>query len=150
MNINEHISPAKLEYYSFLWSEARLVIAAVALFVGGVPPLLYFIRLPGVYGFSNTLLTLAWLISGVASAYLLYRWYKGDRSVFGGKAPLDTAAFLVSIVSGINLGLTGVLRNNIGMSISSNQVVLIIVGALYLAAAYRLYTRWNSFGKKIF
>jgi len=150
MNINEHISPAKLEYYSFLWSEARLVIAAVALFVGGVPPLFYFLRIPGLYGLFNTLLTLAWLISGVASAYLLYRWYKGNMTVFGGKEQMDVAAFFVSVVSGINLGLTGLLRNNIGMSITQNQIIYIVVGVLYLAAAYRLYTRWNSSGKKIF
>ena len=150
MNISEYTQPDKLEHYSFLWSEVRLLIAAVALFVGGGPPLFYFIRLPGLYGLFNTLLTLSWLISGVASAYLLYRWYKGNRTIFGGKAQIDMAAFFVSVVSGINLGLTGLLRNNIGMSITSNQIIFIIVGVLYLAAAYRLYTRWSSYGKKIF
>ena len=147
MNISEYTQPDKLERYSFLWSEARLVIGAAALFLGAVPPLTY---LPLPWGLMNTILTLAWIISGVAAAYLLYRWYKANWVVFGGKAQMDMAALGVSIVSGINLGLTGILRNNIGLSISSNQVVLIIVGVLYLAAAFQLYTRWSSYGKKIF
>jgi len=54
------------------------------------------------------------------------------------------------VVSGINLGLTGVLGNNIGMSITSNQFVFIIVGLLYLATAYHLQQRWNTSGQKIF
>jgi len=147
MNIKEYTLPDKLERYSFLWSEARLVIAAVALFLGAVPPLRY---LPLPSGLMNTILTLSWIISGIAAVYLLYRWYKANWVVFGGKAQMDMAALGVSIVSGINLGLTGILRNNIGLSISSNQVVLIIVGVLYLAAAFQLYTRWSSYGKKIF
>jgi len=63
---------------------------------------------------------------------------------------MDMAALGVSIVSGINLGLTGILGRNIGLGISANTVILIVVGIVYLAAAYRLYTRWSSFGKKIF
>jgi len=147
MNINDHTHPDKLEKYSFFWSEARLVIAAAALFLGAVPPLVY---LPLPSGLMNTILTLAWIISGVAAVYLLYRWHKAHWVVFGGKAQMDMAALGVSIITGINLGLTGILGRNIGLGVSSNTVILIIVGILYLAAAYHLYTRWNSSGKKIF
>ena len=44
MNIQEHTTPEKLEKYSFLWSEARLVVTSIALFMGGVSPLLFFLR----------------------------------------------------------------------------------------------------------
>jgi hypothetical protein len=144
MDIKEHAHPDKLEEYSFLWSEARLLIAAIALLIGGRPPLL--LVLPTLYG----VLTLAWLMSGVASGYLLYRWNAGGQKLFGGKAPLDTAAFFVSVVSGINLGLAGLIGRNIGISISSNYFVFIVVALLYLASAYHLYTRWNASGKKLF
>jgi hypothetical protein len=149
MDIKEHTTPEKLERYSFLWSEVRLLIAALALFLGGVPPALYFIRVSGLYGTIHSLLTIAWLVSGAAALYLFYKWYKG-RMLFGGKVQMDTYAFFVMVVSGVNLGLTGLLGNNIGMSISSNRVVFFVVGLLYLAAAYRLYRSWKSNGERVF
>lgn len=150
MNLEEHTQPNQLERYSFWWSEARLVVAALALFLGGVPPIYALLRIPSLFGLLSLLLTLAWIISGAASGYLLYRWYSGNRMLFGGKAPLDTTAFLVSVVSGINLGLAGIIRTNLGLSISSNKLVLILVGLLYLAAAGYLYQRWAASGRKIF
>jgi|SRR3989344_1470676 len=150
MNFQEHTQPDKLERYSFLWSEIRLLIAAVALFLGGYPPLLYIFRISSLYGIENLLLKLCWIISGVASGYLLYRWFTGNKMLFGGKANLDTAAFFVSIVSGINLGITGLLGTNIGLSISSNKLILVIFGLLYLASAYHLSKRWKASGKKLF
>jgi hypothetical protein len=36
MDLQEHSRPDALERYSFLWSEARLVVAAVALLIGGL------------------------------------------------------------------------------------------------------------------
>lgn len=149
MNIKEHMSPEKLEKYSFWWSEARLLIAALALFLGGVSPVLYFGLPSGLYNMISSLLTLAWIISGVAAAYLLYRWY-GPKTLFGGKAQLDTYAFFVMIVSGINLGLTGVIGNNIGMSISYNRAVFAIVALLYLASAYHLHRRWKASSERLF
>lgn len=73
MNFEEQMKPDKLERYSFLWSEARLIIGAVALFIGGVPLLLAFNPIPSLSGLLGSLLTLAWIISGLASLYLLYR-----------------------------------------------------------------------------
>ena len=142
MNIQEHTSAENIEKYSFLWSEARLVIAAVALFIGGQPPLLKI--LPGAYG----LLGLFWLVSGVAAGYLLYRWFK-VRTLFGAKEKLDLYAFFVMVVSGINLGLTP-LVGNIGMSLLYNKLVFLVVGVLYLASAYHLYRRWLANNKRIF
>jgi hypothetical protein len=149
MNLQEHTQPGQLERYSFFWSEVRLLIAAIALFLGGIPPVLFLFRVPSLYGLISLLLTLAWVISGVASGYLLYRWY-GQKMLFGKKETMDTVAFFVLAISGLNLGLAGILRTNIGMSISSNRFVLIIVGLLYLASAGYLYKRWMESGRKVF
>lgn len=150
MDFEKYSQAQKLEKYSFLWSEARLLIAALALFMGGVPPVLVLLPAPSLYGLVSSLLNLAWIISGLASAYLLYRWYSGKNLLFGGKEGLDTATFLVSIVSGINLGLAGLFRRNIGMSISSNRLIFVIVGLIYIASSLYLFKRWNGYGKKIF
>jgi uncharacterized membrane protein YuzA (DUF378 family) len=147
MDIKKHTQPDQLERYAFLWSEARLPIAAVALFLGGVPPIIK------IFAYSNlvsSLLNLAWIISGVASAYLLYMWSTKGMKLFGGTDHRDAGAFFVSVISGINLGLVGIIGTNIGMSITMNQVVFAIVGILYLVSALHLFMRWNESGKKLF
>lgn len=143
-------SPKKLEEYSFLWSQARLVVGAVALFLGGVPVLRALVPSMALSGLVKTLLTLSWLISGVAAGYLLYQWNKTGKKVFGGNDQKDTIAFFVSVVSGLNLGVTGLFGSNPGMSILSGQVVFIVVGLAYLVSAYHLQMRWKATGKKIF
>src|SRR5687767_6437038 len=115
MSFQKHLEPHRLERYSFLWSEARLVIAAVALLLGGVPPLSFLVATPTLYGLVGTVLTISWIISGLASAYLIYRW-SSVKHVFGGNRRNDIIAFWVMIVSGLNLGLTGLTGNNLGMS----------------------------------
>lgn len=147
MNIKECSSPEKLEEYSFKWSQIRLLVAAVALFIGGIPPVLYFF--PGS-ALLSLFLKLAWIMSGFASGYMLYRWNLGKRMVFGGSQQKDVIAFFVSVVSGLNLGVTGLLGLNIGMSVFSNKLIFILVGLLYLAAAYHLQIRWKANGKKMF
>ena len=137
----------QLDRYSFWWSEARLVIAALALFLGGVPPALRFF---GWFPLTGALLLICWVISGVVSAYLLYRWFTHHWHVFGGKQPLDVAVFLVNIISGLNLGIAGLIGRNIGMSISSNYAVFVVVALVYLASAVHLYRRWNAHGQKLF
>jgi uncharacterized membrane protein YuzA (DUF378 family) len=149
MNINHHTQPAQLERYSFVWSEVRLVVAAVALFLGGVPPVLYFGPV-AMYGLLSSLLKIAWLISGVASVYMLYRWNNNGRQLFGGKNSKDMYTFGVSVVSGINLGLVGLLGSNIGMSISSSKLIFWIVGIIYLVSARHLWKRYSKSGGKIF
>jgi hypothetical protein len=138
-----------MERDSFLWSEVRLVIAAVALFLGGVPVVYVILPIPVLYGLIHTLLILAWLISGVASCYLLYGWYKNGMKLFGKKETWDTVAFFVAAISGINLGLAGLFGRNIGMSIVAGRSVFVIVGLIYLATAWYLYQRWSASGKKL-
>src|SRR3989344_889571 len=133
MDINEHTTPNKLERYSFIWSEVRLVFAAIALFLGGYPLIIKLFSNPAFYRTIGAFLTLSWLISGMVSVYLLYRWGKSGRKVFG-----------------INLGLVVVFGQNIGMSILSNRLVFVIVGLLYLASAYHLYKRWKANSQKVF
>lgn len=145
MNIKEHTTPDNLEKYSFLWSEVRLVIAALALFLGGTPPVFLIFS---SYGMTRSLLTFAWIISGLASLYLLYRWNKGGKTVFGGKQKYDVSAFWIMIVSGLNLGIAGISGSNIGMSVSSNPGVFILVGIIYLYTAYHLHNRWHKNNKK--
>lgn len=144
--MNNLFTPHKLEYWSFVWSEVRLVVAAVALFLGGVPPIILIMPSTAVIG----LLKVAWILSGLASAYLLYRWMQNGQHLFGKKETRDMLAFLVMNVSGLNLGLTGLLGSNIGMIISSNTTVFMVVGVLYVISAVYLYSRWGAYGKKLF
>lgn len=144
-------NPHDLEKWSFYWSEMRLLIAAVALLLGGIPPvLLVFSFAPFLYGFIGLLLKLAWLLSGAAALYLGWRWTKAHQHLFGKKDRNDLIAFGVLVVSGVNLGLTGLLGSNIGMMISHNRFVFMLVAVLYLWAAWHLWTRWKSHGKHFF
>lgn len=146
MDIKIHTTPDKLERYSFLWSMARLFLAAAALFIGGYPVATRIIPIP----LTSSLLVLCWLISGVASVYLAYRWNIDGQKLFGKKDGLDRVVFFVTVISGINLGLVPILGQNIGMSISTNQIIFFIVGLVYLACAYHLLKRWKAHGEKIF
>jgi hypothetical protein len=140
----------ELERYSFLWSEARLLIAAAALLLGGVPPLVWIMGGSAYGGLVGLLLKLSWIISGVAAAYLLYRWYGAGMRLFGQNNKKDTLAFGVMVLSGLNLGLVGLVGTNIGMSIAASQPVFILVAVIYLFSAYYLYQRWRAHGEKLF
>lgn len=135
-----------------MWSEVRLVIAAVALFIGGVPPALFVaINMPEMLGTVTALLKICWLISGGAAVYLLYRWLERGRAIFGSKNNAkDTGAFLVMTISGINLGVVGLTGFNFGMSMSPSYIVFVVAGAVYLMAAFYLYQRWSTHGQKLF
>ncbi len=136
-----------LERYSFIWSEIRLGLAAIALLLGGVPVVrLIFPFSPLVF----SLLVISWVVSGVASGYLLYRWFKAENFLFGKNISLDTAAFFVSIVSGLNLGIAGIIGQNIGMLISSSRFIFLVVAIIYVASAYHLWRRWKDSGEKVF
>ena len=140
-------NPHELDMYAFYWSEAKLVVAAAALFLGGVPPVYYLFP---SWGGIVLALKICWIVSGIAALYLGYRWYSTGQSLFGHKDVRDKLTFFVLVISGVNLGLTGLLDKNIGMSIWSGQLIFIIVGALYLFSAWHLLQRWNSHGKKLF
>lgn len=139
-----------LTRYSFLWSQVRLIIAAVALFLGGKPPLFALFGGGNNGGLLWPIVQWSWVISGIASIYLLYRWNQTGQNVFGTKDRKDTAAFFVSVVSGINLGLAAVIGRNIGMSISSNYIIFIVVGVIYLLSYLQLQKGWKKSGQKIF
>jgi hypothetical protein len=130
----------------------RLLIAAVALFIGGVPPALFVaLNNPAMLGTVTLGLKLAWLASGVSAAYLLWRWFSGNRELFGRRNNAkDTAAFLVMVISGINLGVAGLTGYNFGLSMSANSTVLVVAGIVYLLAAFYLYQRWSSHGQRVF
>jgi hypothetical protein len=148
MDIKSYFStPAQLERTSFLWSEARLLVAAAALFLGGIPPVVYVL---GNDSLIWSLLKIAWIASGAASAYLGYRWYISGQRVFGGKDQKDVAAFAVSVLSGLNLGWTGLSGNNIGMSISYSKTAFLITGVIYVLAAYQLWRRWKASSERLF
>ena len=137
------------ERYGFLWSEVRLAVAAVALLIGGVPPI-YLVAPPGLFGIARIGLLVCWVISGIAALYLLYRWHVAQHTLFGRKNMKDMIAFLVMTISGVNLGLTALLSKNIGMSIDHSRLVFTLTAIAYLAAGYHLYTRWKAHGQKLF
>jgi len=150
MDIKQHTTPNMLEKYSFWWSEARLVLAAVALLLGGIPVIFAIFPIPGLFGLVGMFLKLAWIISGVASGYMLYRFWTGGKKVFGGTKQKDVVAFWFSVVTGLNLGIAGLLNMNIGMNIASGRIIFFIAGILYLLVAWHCYQRWNASGKKMF
>ena len=142
-------NPQNLERYSFLWSEVRLLVAAVALLIGGVPPI-YLIAPASLFSVARMGLIACWIISGLTSLYLLFRWWQSGQKVFGRKDAKDMIAFLVLAISGVNLGVAGILSKNIGMSILSGRLVFLITAAVYLLVAYHLYSRWKSNGEHLF
>lgn len=150
MNQKYWTSPEGLERGSFLYSELRLAIAALSLFLGGVPTVRYFLPGAGLFSFITLGLSLAWILSGLASVYLLYRYTIAGNKLFGKKDIKDAVAFFVVVISGLNLGVTGATGFNAGMSILSGYPVFVVTGVIYLAAGAYLYTRWAGNGKKIF
>jgi hypothetical protein len=101
-------------------------------------------------GVIGLLLKLSWIASGVASVYLLYRWYINGMRLFGHGNTKDKLAFGVMNVSGINLGIYGLIGTNIGMGIAASRPVFIIVAIVYLFSAYYLYQRWRAHGERLF
>ncbi|MCD5382259.1 MAG: hypothetical protein LR017_02975 [Candidatus Pacebacteria bacterium] len=148
------MSPAKLERYAFLWSEVRLVLAAGALFLGGMPVIYYLMRMLGTWSMSglvSSLLQIAQLVSGVAAGYLLYRWHIGGHKLFGGTDQKDKIAFLIMGVSGLNLGWYALSSTNIGMDIvRDNAAIFLITGAAYLWAGWHLREQWLKNGEQLF
>jgi len=151
MDIKEHTTPEKLEKYSFLYSEIRLLVAAVALIIGGMPPVMYVAMLvPALMGLLTTLLTLGQILSGVAAGYLLYLWQQKEWRVFGAQKGADIAAFAIMIGSGLHLGIAGLFRVNIGMTVTMSYSVFVIAGILYVLSAIYLFKRWKEKGEQLF
>jgi hypothetical protein len=151
METEEYTTAKKLERYSFLYSELRLIVAAVALGIGGVPPVMYVaVMLPMLSMFIATLLSLAQILAGLASAYLVFRWQQHGWQVFGGKQQADQLAFFVSTFSGIHLGIAGLAGVNIGMQFTMSYVVFAVAALAYVISAWYLYKRWKEEGERLF
>jgi len=141
---------SKLEQYGFLWSQLRLFLASLALFGGGTPiAYAFFQDSPFLSSLMRTTVALSWIISGIISIYLLSRWYKHGKTLFGHSQSLDRAAFFVSVVSGFNLGIAGLSHYNIGMHIWSGRFIFIVTGLIYLASAFYLNGRWNIHRRRV-
>jgi len=97
IEIKHHTAPDHLEKYSFLWSQARLVIAAIALFIGGTPPIYKFTSFSSsvMYNAVSSLLSICWIISGVAAVYLFYMWNKKGKKLFKKKTQKTRLHFLL-------------------------------------------------------
>ncbi len=150
MDIKAHTTPDKLVRYSFLWSEIRLVLAAIALLLGGVPLVFFIVPIPFLFVLVRALLTISWIISGLSALYLVYTWNIRGRKIFGGEEKKDQVAFWVSIISGINLGIVGISETNIGMLLAGNKLVFTITAIIYILTAVHLYRRFKENGEKIF
>lgn len=146
MSIQDHTTPEKLERYAFLWSLARMIIAAFSLFFGAMP-------IAYKLGIGMSLLPLFWLISGAASLYLLYLWFQSGRNIFGGQDMKDQVLFLIMIVTGINLGITAI-GNNIGMGLFWGMPIAGLIfkatAVVYLVTAFMLWRRWKANGEHLF
>lgn len=143
------VHPDTLAYYAFIWTEARLAVSIVALLLGSPPALTLFAFAPA-YGFAVLGVKLAWLVSGAVSAYLLYRWYQAQWYVFDKPSTSDIVAFMIAVVSGFNLGLTGLTGVNPGLSIFSGYGFALLGALAYAWAAYHLYLRWQQNGQRLF
>lgn len=151
MDVQEHAKPENLLKYAFLWNEVRLVVAALSLIFGGFPIALR------IFGSSlsavSSLLSLAWIISGLAALYLLYAWNKNGRKLFGGEDKKDMAAFAIAIISGLHLGWAGLTGTNIGMTVIPYGIltlVMVVAGVLYLWSAWHLHKRYKAHNEKLF
>jgi len=151
MDLKEHTKPENLLRYSFMWNQLRLFVAALSLIFGGFP--IIFSLFSSSSSMVGSLLTIAWIISGLSAAYLLYAWNQGGRKIFGGVDMKDQVALFIAIFSGLHLGLAGFTGTNIGMKVvpySMLTFVLIVTGILYLWSAWHLHTRYKANGEKLF
>jgi hypothetical protein len=125
-----------------------MAIATLSLFMGASPIFMEMVG-PGV-------MSLAWLISGASALYLGYRWYTGGKKVFGGNDKKDTIAFLIMVVTGINLGYTAI-DTNIGMNLvypfgdeDLSDIIFKATAVLYALVAFHLFKRWKASREQVF
>ncbi len=134
---------------AFFWTLARLGISMVALVIGSPPVLLFFSFAPA-YGFAWLFLRLSWILSGVTAAYLLYRWFNAKGYVFDKATRKDMIALGIAIVSGLNLGVTGLIGTNPGLSVFSAYLFALVAAGAYAWTAHHLYQRFQQSGHKLF
>ncbi len=115
-------------------------------------PVLMYLYIPVLSALAGSLMTLAWILAGIAAAYLLYLWFQGGQTLWGEDILLDRVAFAIAIISGLHLGWAGLFGTNIGMSILPMlNIVMPLAGLLYLWSAHHLGKRYkenqNMFGE---
>ena len=151
MSLDKHTTPDSLEQYSFIWILLMLVLTAISLLVEATPIVNTIFESSSVlYGPISALLNLSWIISGFVSLYLMYRWNTGGKTLFGGKDKKDLYAFLITIVTGLNIGFMGLFDKNILMDLFYSSALYSIAGIIYLIVVFQLYTSWNKNNKKVF
>lgn len=152
MDLNEHKKPENLLKYAFYYNEARLVLAGITLLIGKMSPVLIYFYIPVITVLAALLMSIAWILAGVAAAYLLYLWFKAEKKLWGEDNPTDRAAFAIAIISGLHLGWAGLTGTNIGFAILPFLgLVMPLAGLLYLWSAFHLGKRFkanpNMFGQ---
>ncbi len=145
MDMNEHTKPENLLKYAFYYNEVRLVLAAITLLLGKMSPVLMYFYIPLVSSLAGALMTLAWILAGVAAGYLLYLWWQGGKTLWGTDDIKDRVAFAIAIISGLHLGWAGLFGVNIGMSVLPMlNIVMPVAGLLYLWSAWHLFHRYKA------
>jgi len=96
-----------------------------------------------------SLLDIAWIVSGIAAGYLVYEWLQHSRQVFRGNRNA-TYAFWFMILTGVNVGIAGILGPNLFLNIFSSSLFHYVTGALCLFAAIYLFIAWRRSGGVIF
>lgn len=98
----------KLESYALVWLLGGVYLSAVALVVGVHTPtnLIYTYLHHTIFNIAYALHTPIVLVSGLAAAFLLYRWHIIRWRVFGEGNLIDRAAVIVLLVFGFDLVIT--------------------------------------------
>lgn len=147
MDIASHTTSSNLQRYSFFILLALLVLSAGALFLGGRPPVTL---ITGNSSMAWSLLNVSWIVSGAAAVYLGYQWLQHNKQIFGDNDTKDTVAFGFMILSGLNIGILGVLNINLYFQLVAGYVAFIITGAASLACAGYVFKRWQESGETLF
>jgi len=151
MNVQEIIKNKSLLEWVFAWNQLRLVIAGATLVLAKQSPILMYLYIPLITPLAASLMSLAWIISGLAGAYLIYAWNKAGRTIFGGNERKDVIAFWIATITGVHLGIAGLVGLNIGFSVTPMAIstpIMIAAGLAYFWSAYHLHSRGGA--KKLF
>ena len=138
MDTNSFMRPENLVQYAFYTTVFGLFLTAF----------LYLTSSPWLpFGYFYGSYDLFWLLAAVAAGYLLYMWFKSDRSIFGGNDLKDVTVFWFLIVMSINQGLLTTMH--VGFYFASffmqfGPLGHLLLAALYGYAGYYLVKRWKE------
>lgn len=140
--MNDYLDSVRLDRLAIWWSLVRMVLVASVLLFGAVPLL-------GQLVFLSPFVPWLWVVSGLFSVYLGYRWFVSDMKLVSHNDLLSTLSFLLVILSGLNLGLAS-FSQNFGMflveDVLMSDFIVKAVGVLYLLVAGYLYRQWSESG----